>query len=94
MLKLASQTYDMGCFKLYNGESGIKNFLGNFFIGGFTGSAPEMTIVNNFHRVFRPYLTYRTCFSWSMVIIISVILVMAINYRKKFELRVGKKRNC
>lgn len=68
-------------------------FLGNFFIGGFTWSAPEMAIINNFRGLFRPYLIYMTCFSWSMVIIISVILVMAINYRKKFELRVEKKRN-
>ena len=73
---------------------GLKIFWVNFFIGGFTGSAPEMTVINNFRRVFRPYLTYMTCFSWYMVIIIFVILVMAINYRKKFELRVGKKRNC
>ena len=38
-----------------------------------------MAIIINSRRVFRPYFTYMTCFLWSFVAIVYVILVMAIN---------------
>ena len=40
----------------------IKFFFGLFFIGSLTGSGPEMTIILDVGRIFRPDLTYMTCF--------------------------------
>ena len=66
-------------------------FLSKFFIGSFTGSEPEMSIIINLCRVFGPHLTHTTCFSWSMVTLIWDILVMAINYQKKVRASSRKK---
>ena len=40
----------------------IKIFLDYFFIGTLTGSGPELTIMINAGRVFRPDSTQMTCF--------------------------------
>ena len=40
----------------------IKIFTGKFFIGSLAGSGPEITIMVNVGRVFRPDQTYITCF--------------------------------
>ena len=69
----------------------IKKFSGWFFIGSFTGSGPEMTIIVDSDRVFRLGRTYTT-YIWRFIITeITVIEVMALKCQKKVRSSSRKK---
>ena len=69
----------------------IKFFRDKFFIGSLAGSGPEITIMVNAGRVFRPDSTYMTCFWWSVVSEISVTRVLALKCQTKVRASSRKK---
>jgi len=48
--------------KFQGASFGAIRFFGSIFIGSLTGNGPEMMIILNVGRIFRPDLTYMTYF--------------------------------
>ena len=74
----------------------IKIFTGKIFIGSSAGmdrNGPEVTIIKNDGRLFRPFLAYMTCSRCSVAIEIYVTRVMALKCQKKVR-ATSRKSNC
>ena len=69
----------------------IKIFWVKFCIGSLAESRPEITIMVNAGRVFKPDSTYMTCFWCSVVTEITVTRVLALKCQKKVRALNRKK---